>query len=148
MQKRSAVLPAIIAIVALLGFGVTRSIETTVVPEWKVQVVDSAGAPVANVQVRESWKHYGLEFDGRGGGEEDKQSDHEGYVVFPQRTIRASVTQRIVAVVTQTIRYQEHSEFGARARVQVCVSGSCESLDYKTSPSQITMPPPPETASR
>ena len=37
--------------------------ETTMVPAWKIRVVDCNGVPVKGEFVRESWKHYSLDAD-------------------------------------------------------------------------------------
>lgn len=67
--------------------------EWTVVPEWKIRVVDQARKPVANMVVTERWRHHSLEFQGH---LENRTTDSDGYVIFPHRAIRASLVFRAV----------------------------------------------------
>jgi len=68
--------------------------KTTILPEWYLQVVDDAGVPVREINVTEHWQHYLLE---SGGHEEVQRTNQDGRVSFPLRSIRASVTRRILA---------------------------------------------------
>ncbi|MBA2737358.1 MAG: hypothetical protein H0U50_11305 [Pyrinomonadaceae bacterium] len=70
---------------------------TTVVPTWKLRVIDTDGNSCANKQVNQGWGHYSLEIEGDIGGSEYRFTDSEGYVEFHERTIRASLIWRVVA---------------------------------------------------
>jgi hypothetical protein len=85
-------------ILLLLLFGVVAVIafyplETTVVPEWRVRIVDEAGAPLGNTGIREVWKHYSIESESH---EQDLLTDNDGYVAFPRRTVRAGLAVRLI----------------------------------------------------
>lgn len=88
-----------------LGMGVLLAalllypFETTVVPEWKVRVVDELGKPMIGMAVREGWEHSSIESHRH---EQDLTTDTEGSVTLPRRTIRANLLWRIAggAVVT------------------------------------------------
>ena len=88
-SKKVVLLPflATLAAIALYPF------ETTVVPEWRVRIVDQAGSPLGNTSVKEVWQHYSIESRDH---EEDLLTDGDGNVTFPKRTIRAPLAVRIV----------------------------------------------------
>ncbi len=48
-------------ILAVLLTGLLFPFETTIVPPWRVQVVDKAGTPLRGVTVTEHWSHSSLE---------------------------------------------------------------------------------------
>ena len=66
--------------------------KTTVVPDWKIRIVDEAGNPMRSFRVREVWQHYTIETYSH---EEDLITDGDGYVTFPKRTVRGSLLVRI-----------------------------------------------------
>jgi len=72
--------------------------ETTMIPRWKLQVVDVNGTPCSNMRVTQSWGHYRLFFGGNYASD-DRDTDINGYVEFPQRTVQASLSRRIVMPV-------------------------------------------------
>ncbi len=74
--------------------------KTTVVPQWKVRIVDQSGVPLANTGVREIWQHYSIESRGH---EQDLMTDNEGYVTFPERTVRASLAVRIIRPIVSAL---------------------------------------------
>ena len=51
-------------ILAVLLTALLYPFETTIVPQWRVQVVDKAGTPLSGVAVAEHWSHSSLEHDG------------------------------------------------------------------------------------
>jgi len=71
--------------------------KTTIVPRWRLHVVDDAGALVRDINVTEHWQYYLLESEGH---EEMLKTDGSGMVDFPERTIRASVASRLAHRVT------------------------------------------------
>lgn len=117
--------------------------ETVIVPAWKIRVVDKDGKPVKDDFVKQVWKHYSLELD-PGENSEDRRSDDDGYVVFPARTIRASLLKRAVVPALNGLRLQEHASFGPRAYVIVWgTDGSPQAVNYdqnKPLPTEITLP--------
>jgi len=66
--------------------------KTTIVPRWRLRVVDDAGAMVRDIKVTEHWQDYLVESEGH---EEMLNTDGSGMVDFPERTIRASVASRL-----------------------------------------------------
>ena len=65
------------------------------IPQWRLQVVDVNGIACSNMRVTQSWGHYRLYFDGKNSSE-DRFTDQNGFVMFPERTVRASMSRRIV----------------------------------------------------
>jgi len=80
-------------ILAVLLTALLFPFETTIVPPWRVQVVDKAGTPLRGVTVTEHWSHSSLEHNGH---EAEATTDEGGYVTFPFRTIRASLLGRVI----------------------------------------------------
>ncbi len=74
----------------MLAFYPYRS---TVVPQWRLQLIDEMGNGVPNTGVRQVWRDYSLEW---GDHEEDFVTDANGYVTFPERTVRATILHRVV----------------------------------------------------
>jgi len=74
-QRRRRQLFLLLAAIAMGGF---IPFETTVVPKWKVRVIDETGGPYASTRVRQSWKHYTLETEA-GENSETRWTDAEGY---------------------------------------------------------------------
>ena len=74
--------------------------KTTVVPEWKVRIVDQSGAPLRNTGVREVWQHYSIESKSH---KQDLLTDKEGYVTFPERTIRSPLAVRIIRPIIKAL---------------------------------------------
>jgi hypothetical protein len=70
--------------------------QSTIVPPWRLRIVDDAGAQVAGVNVTEHWQHYLLETEGH---EAMLVTDERGRVDFPARTIRGSITARMLNTI-------------------------------------------------
>ena len=100
-MKFSKIKPVLFLIGALIILSIVISYETTVVPEWKVKIVDTNNNPIAGVEVIQEWAHKTLEF-----GPEHKEvilSNENGEVIFPERTIRASLISRGVGAIVDVI---------------------------------------------
>ena len=67
--------------------------KTTIVPRWRLNVVDETRVlGVPDIRVTEHWQHYLLESEGH---EEMQKTNQNGLVDFPTRTIRASLASRV-----------------------------------------------------
>lgn len=122
----------LILLVAVLAVIVLYPWETTVVPAWRVRIVDQGGAPLRNTGVRETWQHYSIESRGH---EEDLLTDQEGYVTFPKRTIRAGLATRTIRSMINALN--PHHSSGPGASVIVLASG------YDTWSNNATLPGQP-----
>lgn len=114
--------------------------ETTVVPEWKIRVMDETGSPFAGARVVQQWDHYSL---GKGGGEE-KWADDAGYVVFPKRTVRSNLLYRVLRTSWAVLMKLAHGNTGIRATVWATTPRvSSDSVEYeegKPLPGVIVLP--------
>ena len=90
--------------------------QSTVVPLWKLQVVDDQGANVSGIKVTQHWQHNSLEDVGH---EELKVTDTQGNVVFNPRKIRASLLRRAYAPLVKHFREARGAKFGPYASVVV-----------------------------
>ena len=98
--------------VGLLVLILVYPFDITVVPEWKLRVVDQTGQPLRGNRVRESWCHYTLETRCH---EEELTSDSDGYIRFPRRAIRANFVTWAAKFLVRLVNV--HSSFGPSASV-------------------------------
>jgi hypothetical protein len=102
---------------------------TTVVPEWKIRVIDQDGRPFVGEEVREIWQHYSLESEGH---EEERLTDEKGYVVFPERRIWSPLLWRIFSTGIAAALTLAHGSMGVSAWVMVIgYSTNGGTRDYK-----------------
>jgi hypothetical protein len=104
--------------------------ESTVVPPWKLQVVDVGGNVCSNMRVTQDWGHYSLYLDGWLGSD-DRFTDANGYVEFPERTVRAGILRRIVVPVIAHILVIAHGSVGASSAVWASGIKDVAWLSYK-----------------
>lgn len=88
-------------------------ISTPETPRWEVWVVDRDGRPLRGMTVRLLWHNYSAESTGH---TEERQTDENGYVVFPARRLAASLRDR-VSVTIQSAGAGVHASFGPHASV-------------------------------
>jgi hypothetical protein len=86
---------------------------TTIVPEWKLRVVDEAGMPFAGARVRQSWHHYSYGV----GDIDERDADADGYVAFPERKIWYPILYRILRTGLAALLSLAHGSIGIRADV-------------------------------
>lgn len=129
-------------LVALLCFSLVLCFpfKITVLPEWKVKVVDADGRQVAGAKVNQSWNHFTLGFDGG----VERWTNADGYVVLPEQTIRASILRRIVFSILAAIPIPwSHASAGFRASVWAVIKdNSSEIIDInlqKPLPEEIAL---------
>jgi len=103
-------------LVGLIGAGVVSLYpsRSTVCPAWTIQVVDTAGNPLRGAFVRQVWKDYSVESASH---EQDAHTDENGYVSFPERTVRSSWLARTFGVISQTVSLGVHASYGPSAQV-------------------------------
>jgi hypothetical protein len=111
---------------------------TTVVPEWRVRVVDEAGRPYAGMGVSQGWQHYSLELEG-GGNYETRRTDGDGYVTFPKRTLWAGLLSRGFRRASTAAMSIAHGGGGIHADIAATGPQGYKSVEYTPG-----KPPPPE----
>ena len=103
----------IIASVAAIFLFCFFPFKTTVVPEWKIRVVDESGEPFTDARVFQSWYHYSYDVsDG-----EERYVDQNGYVTFPERTFRAPLLYRVLRSALAQLLTLAHGSTGIHAYV-------------------------------
>lgn len=136
MRKRTLwIISGLIALALLYPF------QTTVIPAWTIRVVCENGAPVGREFVKQGWAHYTLESYSH---TEDQRTDDDGYVTFPERTIRAGLLQRGVYTVWSKALTLAHGSYGPSADVIAWDAQRMpHSVDYKVGeplPREIVVP--------
>jgi len=115
--------------------------ETVVVPAWRIRVVDETGRPWPNEFVRQHWRHYSL---GGSGGAEDKWTDANGYVTFPDRTSGVSLLRKVLVPLRSAVALGPHASYGPSANVMVWGGRLVPEIAYyepgKTLPDEIVLP--------
>jgi hypothetical protein len=142
VKKKYLLLAGLAVVVAVLFF----PREITVVPAWRLRVVNERGTPLKDVFVRQSWKHYSYELDA-GENLEDAWTDENGYITFPERTIKVSLIKQAIAPLIVDRMLQEHASFGASAAIMAWGDkggeGDASSVEYepgKPLPEQLVLP--------
>ena len=120
----------IAAIICFVIIFVVFPFESTVVPKWKLQIVDVSGNACAKMRVTQSWAHYSLYLDGNYASE-DRFTNLNGYVEFPTRTIRAGVGRRLVVPVIAHIMVIAHGSVGPDSSVWASGIKDVVWLNYK-----------------
>jgi hypothetical protein len=75
--------------------------------------VDENGHPLQGMTVRLFWQNYSAETEGH---EQNLETDQNGYVVFPARTLRASVMRRVFMTLRESLAIA-HASYGPHAHV-------------------------------
>ena len=68
---------------------------TMVAPAVRVQVLDETGKPAAGVRVEQEWGYEALEYYSQ---KTSTITDSDGYVSFPQRSIRISIARKTIGL--------------------------------------------------
>ncbi len=103
--------------------------QSAVIPLWRLQIVDVTGTPCANMRVTQSWGHYSL-YIGGNHQTDDRLTDSQGNVEFPQRTVRAGLARRLVVPVVAHIFVIAHGSVGPSGAVWASGIKGVAWLDY------------------
>ncbi len=114
-QRKLFLIIVAIALVSVLAWPTT----TTQSPLWEVWVVDEAGQPLEGMTVTLTYQNYSAESEGHS---EQKRTGPDGYVIFPQRSLKASRLRRIVTTL-QSAGAGVHASFGPHALVRANGNG-------------------------
>jgi len=121
----------LISLSCVLVGAATYPFESTVVPPWKVKVVEVYGAACSNMPVTESWAHYSLFLDGHFQSA-DQLTDPEGFVEFPERRIRAIGLRRLIMPIVTKVLTIAHGSTGVHGTVSVSGPKDVAWLSYKS----------------
>lgn len=88
--------------------------KSTVVPSWRVRVIDLNGSPCFKQSVSGDWGHYSFSNQSSG---EYRKTDINGYVEFPERTMRKNLIQRIMNPLWAHLMVIAHGSVGIHAYV-------------------------------
>src|ERR1700674_955871 len=114
-RRNSFLITSLIALILFLAWPTT----TAQSPFWEVWVVDEAGQPLEGMTVTLTYQNYSAESEGHS---EVKRTDPGGYVVFPQRSLKASRLRRIVTTL-QSAGAGVHASFGPHAHARADGNG-------------------------
>lgn len=106
---------------SLLALGLFLVWPTTTLqaPLWEIWVVNESGQPLAGMIVTLTSQNYSAQSDEQS---ETKQTNSDGYVVFPSKTLTVSRFRRIVASL-ESASAGAHASFGPHAWVMVSGRG-------------------------
>lgn len=141
-SKLSRRLFIILIIAVLVVVGLAYPFNSTVVPAWRIRVVDEAGSPYAGMEVSQAWKHYSLELEG-GENMETRSTDASGYVEFPERTLKLSLLSRTLRMAFTRAAKLLHGSTGISADVSATGPQGSRSVEYvpgKPPPEQLVLP--------
>jgi hypothetical protein len=130
---RARLAGAVVLLLLILFF----PFQSTTVPRWRVHIVDEAGVPAPGISVTEHWQHYLLESEGH---EEMRRADETGLVDFPARTVRASITTRVIDAIINLLREGANAKLGSYASLVVWGH-----RDYETAVAIYKPGTPPQT---
>lgn len=119
----------VIALCILIGTAI-YPYESTVIPAWRVKVIDTNGVACENMPVTETWGHYSLFLTGDFQFADDV-TDREGFVEFPERRVWAIGIRRLVMpFVTETLTIA-HGSTGVSGTVSTAGLKDVAWLSYK-----------------
>jgi hypothetical protein len=125
MKKK--VIPILILLIALTFI----PFNTTLVPEWKVQVVDENGKPYKDKLVRQFCYNYTLGVSPCSDADDSlKLTEENGYVVFPERKINMSLLFRLVRPVFYYVMRLAHGSYGVDIYLDSTSPAGYKTLKY------------------
>lgn len=100
MSKRTKII--ILSLVVALGAMFFVPFTTVVVPEWRIIVSDREGSVCVQKRVTQYWSHDSLGIP-EYGGVDNRLTDSNGIVMFPERNVTASLVYRIVITAIRAV---------------------------------------------
>jgi hypothetical protein len=89
----------------------------TIVPAWKLKVIDENGNVCPNKEVTQTWAHYSIYIGSGNFQSEDRITNEEGFVEFPKRTVWAPLIWRIIGTIVAKALTMAHGSEGADSSV-------------------------------
>ncbi|HZE72222.1 MAG TPA: hypothetical protein VE135_22160 [Pyrinomonadaceae bacterium] len=84
-----------------------------IAPAIRIQVLDETGNPPTNVRVEQEWEYHAIGSEPK---HEVSQTDGDGYVSFPARSVKISMARQILTFL-RSLRPHGH-EFGPFASIE------------------------------
>ncbi len=106
---------AIIILIGILWF----PFELKIASERQFQILDLKGNPINGAMVRQHWDQYALQFH----KSVDSQSNPEGKISFPERTVRTSVLFLIYGGARELISAGRSAGFWSYESIGVAADG-------------------------
>lgn len=106
---------------------------TVIVPKWKVQVADINGNICENREVAETWAHYSIYIGGGNFQTENRRTNNEGYVEFPERNVWAPIIWRAIGSIIANILTLAHGGAGPDASIWTTGLKEKAWIDYQSS---------------
>lgn len=131
-----------VVVLVLVLFAGLYPYKTTVVPAWKLRIVDEKGKPYAYMTATQAWKDYSLEIEA-GQNLDTRSTNTDGYVEFPKREIRASVLKRVSLTLWSALMTLAHGSTGVKAYIHVSGPRGYGEVNYergKPVPTQLVLP--------
>jgi hypothetical protein len=125
--KKTIILTSIILVivVSIIPFN------TTLVPEWKLRVIDENGAPYKQLGLRQFCYSYTLGISPCHDSKDFmRETDENGYALFPERKINASLLSRAVRTVFHFVMQIAHGSFGESVYVDATGPQGYKTLKY------------------
>ena len=119
----------IVALCVLIGAAI-YPFESSVVPAWRVRVIDTEGVACENMPVTEMWGHYSLFLDGDFQSADDV-TNPEGVVEFPERRVRAIGMRRVIMPIVTKVLTIAHGSTGVDGAVSTSGLKDVAWLSYK-----------------
>lgn len=94
---------------------VLHAYESIAISEWKIQVVDDQGKPVAGATVLETWRNWAFESNDH---EFRATSDKNGFVVFPASKVSGHWLRRLFGPAILYFSYDLHGPPRFESRVE------------------------------
>jgi hypothetical protein len=114
------------------------------VPRWRIQVVDEKGVPYQGHLVREFCFNYTLDVDPcQTSADSMQMTDENGYVEFPERTIKLSAAARLFRSVYTFLALFVHRSWGTDIFVDSSGPMGYKTVDYNGEgplPDKIVLP--------
>ena len=133
----------VIIVLTCLGLSLIP-FDTTFIPEWKLRVVNEGGVPLEGQFVAQYCTNYTLGIHPCEDVDNDsKITNREGYVVFPERKIRASLLYRIVRPIAGLFLFLANGEYGTYGSVGTSGPYGTKSIEYRPEgplPEKIILP--------
>ena len=101
----------VVGIVVLLIIVMLIPFESTIVPTWRLRVLDVNGNACPGMRVDSTWQHYSLELEPMA-HRDTRLTDSMGYVEFPRRPIAASLARRIINTAFAYMTLIAHGSVG------------------------------------